>query len=624
MYIKEREKFTTEHATYNFKGYILYLMKNIYEQWIMPAPFSNPAMLEMFNDQHYLPQRSLERWSGEFAGKYLLNCIELYSLTGDEKLKKHTDWFVEKLIDMQKENGYLGPWSFRYQLTGFDQNNIETWDTWGHYLLMLCTAMWYEETGHQESLVCACKIGDLLCDKFLNKKIRMVDIGVAKVNLAPIHSLCILYKITGIQKYLDLAKEIEKDLEVPPAGIYPAGDYIRCALAGMEFYQMPEPRWEGLHTVQGIAQLYYITGDKKYKQAFEHIWWSIVKTDRHNTGGFSTDERAVGSQFKEGAIETCCTIEWMALSCDMLKLTGNSIVADELELSFFNAGLGALSPSGRWCTYDTPRDGVKKASAHSIVFQAREGSPELNCCSVNGPRAISLLRDWAVMSEGNNIILNFYGLCTVNYKLKTGNQIRIEQETQYPITGKVKIGIYPKQEEEFTIKLRIPYWSEKTKVKINGHDIAGVNKGEYLTLIRKWEYGDTITLEMDMTLHFWSGEDGYEGKSAVYRGPILLTYDRKINDYNINDIPLLDPTIMSKNEKLCTEQMWNEKYNNYDNLLKPWMLFEYEGIDGRPVCLCDFATAGDGGSRYVSWLKINDMVKADFTKKNPLRSVKCV
>ena len=87
------------------------------------------------------------------------------------------------------------------------------------------------------------------------------------------------------------------------------------------------------------------------------------------------------------------------MTTEMLKLTGNSVVADELELSTLNSALGMHSPTGRWATYNTPMDGVRKASAHDIVFQSREGTPELNCCSVNSARGLGLLSEWAVMRD---------------------------------------------------------------------------------------------------------------------------------------------------------------------------------------------------------------------------------
>lgn len=112
--------------------------------------------------------------------------------------------------------------------------------------------------------------------------------------------------------------------------------------------------------------------------------WSIYRADVHNSGSFSTNEQAMGNPFQGGSIETCCTVAWLALSVETLRLTGDSRIADALEHATWNAVLAYEHPSGRWCTYDTPMNGKRLASAHSIVFQSRPGTPELNCCSVNG------------------------------------------------------------------------------------------------------------------------------------------------------------------------------------------------------------------------------------------------
>ena len=107
----------------------------------------------------------------------------------------------------------------------------------------------------------------------------------------------------------------------------------------------------------------------------------------------------------------------------MLRLTGDPRVADELERSTFNGALGAQHPSGRWWTYNTPMDGVREASAHSIVFQARAGGPELNCCSVNGPRALGMLSEWAVMRDAKGFVVNWHGPGTANL-ITTGTTSR--------------------------------------------------------------------------------------------------------------------------------------------------------------------------------------------------------
>ena len=203
---------------------------------------------------------------------------------------------------------------------------------------MLGLLLWSEETHDADALRTATRIGDLFCRRFLgDQKPRLVDTGSTEMNLAPVHSLCLLYRTTGESRYLDLAKQLTDEFAAHDDSGKPlAGDYINAARS-QEFFQTPKPRWESLHPILSLPELYYLTGDDSYRQAFEHWWWSIVKLDRHNNGGFSSGEQAQGNPYHQGAIETCCTIAWMAMTTEMLKLTGNSVVADELELSTLNS-----------------------------------------------------------------------------------------------------------------------------------------------------------------------------------------------------------------------------------------------------------------------------------------------
>jgi DUF1680 family protein len=472
---------------------------------------------------------------------------------------------------------------------------------------MIGLLSWHLDTGDAGALSCVRRIGDLFCKKF--ESARLVETGSTEMNLAPIHSLCLLHERTGEERYLKLALKICDEFAATSQDGKPlAGDYLNAALAGQEFFQMPKPRWESLHPIMGLAELFRITGDEKYSTAFQNIWWSIAKLDRHNNGGFSSGEQAQGNPYHRGAIETCCTIAWIALSVEMLQLTGNSIVADELELSTLNSALGLHSPNGRWVTYNTPMDGTRKASAHDIVFQARAGSPELNCCSVNGARGLGMISDWALMTSGESVLLNWYGPISMIARLNRAHTLTLTQETDYPRNNHVRVKVSPDTAAAFPLKLRIPHWSRHTRVTLNGKPVDGVLPGTYLALEKKWRRGDVIDIDFDFSLHFWRGERECAETVSVYRGPVLLTYDRRFNDMDPANVPKLDAATMK--EKLVSPGDW----------IPPWLLVEFTAKDSRRVRLCDFASAGVGGSPYRSWLKIDGVAGTSFSRTNPLRS----
>ena len=500
---------------YELHGVVEEYVTAITREWLMKLPDTNPAILEMFADRDKRPPRNLLPWSGEFAGKYLTGAVLTLRLTGDPALKQQIARFVSRLVALQADDGYLGPFTPDNRLEG----KHGTWDVWGHYHIMLGLLLWHEDTHDPQALRSAVRIGDLLCRKFLKTGRRVVDTGSAEMNHAAIHSLGLLYQVTHNQAYLDLARQILDEFQDPRAG-----DYVRTALAGKEFHQCRKPRWESLHAIQGIAELYRITGDENLRTAFERLWWSIVKLDRHNNGGFSSGEQAQGNPYHPGAIETCCTVAWLAMSVDMLRMTGNSIVADELELSTLNQVLGYQHHSGRWCTYNTPMDGTRRKSVEEIGFQIRPGSEEINCCSANAPRGFGMIAQWALMTDGRGLVVNWYGPSTMTARL-ADTEVVLTQRTEYPRDGRILLAVSPGVERRFPIKLRIPGWSAQTRVQVNGQPVPDVRAGTYLTLDRLWRTGDTVQIDLDMSLRYWVGERECAGKASIYRGPLLLVWE---------------------------------------------------------------------------------------------------
>jgi uncharacterized protein len=585
-------------ATFAFRGPMGERIDRNVHNWLLWAPDANPSMLRIFRDRDNQPPRDLLPWSGEFAGKYLISAVQAVRMTKDRALKARTSRFVAELIATQRADGYLGPFPKAENMVGPGR-----WDLWGQYHVMLGLLLWHEDTGDKAAVAACRKCADHFCNTFLDTGKRVVQAGSEEMNESSSHVFTLLYERTREPRYLRMAHEIERDWETPPSG-----DYVRESVAGKPYWQTPKPRWEGLHSVQAISELYFITGDEKYRKAFEQIWWTICEGDRHNTGGFSSGEQATGNPYNQGAIETCCTIAWMCITVDMLRMTGDARVADELELSTWNGVLGAQHPSGRWWTYNTPMDGERKASAHDIVFQARPGSPELNCCSVNAPRGLGMLSEWAVMNASDGLALNYYGPSTFTVRLAGGNRVTLDQDTRFPADGKVRITVRPSRPGRFTLRLRIPGWSRKTTVTVAGKAMPDPQPATYLVIEREWHDGDAIDLQLDMTPRLWVGEKELAGKASLYVGPLLLAYDARFDVYTHSALPDID---------LGAAPVPVTPADGAGPL--PIVLYRFPVEAGKTITLCDFASAGAAGNPYVSWLHGKNRAPVPFSRENPLR-----
>jgi hypothetical protein len=216
----------------------------------------------------------------------------------------------------------------------------------------------------------------------------------------------------------------------------------------------------------------------------------------------------------------------MALGDEMLRLTADSVVADQIELTFMNFTLGYQSKSGLWAAYNVPSDGKITPAMPQMGDPKRPDDCEICCCTVNGPRGFGMLTDWALLQDRDGLALNWYGLSKLTSHVGD-TKVVLTQETDYPRTGHIVLHVAPERPTEFTLKLRIPHWSARTTVLVNGEPVEHVTPGRYLSIRREWNPGDVIDLDLDMSVHYWVGDREVAGRASFYRGPILLTYPRK-------------------------------------------------------------------------------------------------
>jgi DUF1680 family protein len=145
-------------------------------------------------------------------------------------------------------------------------------------------------------------------------------------------------------------------------------------------------------------------------------------------------------------------------------------------------------------------------------------------------------------------------------------------------------------------------------VQVNGEEQSGVRPGSYLALDRTWKRGDEVVLAFDLAPRLWVGERETAGKVAVYHGPLLLAYDPSFDNYDPRQLPAVDPRRA-------------EPVDPKGAVVAPLVLLRFRTADGGTVTLCDFASAGAAGNRYVSWLPAREWKPVRFGRDNPLRAV---
>jgi DUF1680 family protein len=123
-------------------------------------------------------------------------------------------------------------------------------------------------------------------------------------------------------------------------------------------------------------------------------------------------------------------------------------------------------------------------------------------------------------------------------------QVKLQQETNYPWDGAVKLTVQSPLKKE--IRLRIPGWCKTYSIAINGEkqDTLAIKSG-YAILNRKWETGDQITLNLDMPVEVVAADPRVKedvDKRAIQRGPLVYCAEQIDNTNNFDKLALTPNT----------------------------------------------------------------------------------
>lgn len=447
-----------------------------------------------------------QAWIGEHIGKYLDAASNTWRLTHDARLKAQMDRMARALMATQRPDGYLGTYS--------DEKRWTQWDVWVHKYDLIGLLNYHETTGDAGALRASRRIGDLLAETFGPGKRDIIasstHVGMAATSV--LEPMVQLYRLTGEPRYLEFCRYIVASWDQAN------GPKLLESLRtnGSVFRTANAKAYEMMSDLIGAVDLYKVTGDDTLLKPALIAWRDIRDKRLYITGTTSSkehflDDQVLPGEDKDNVGEGCATVTWLQLTWRLLRLTGAPEYAEELERTVYNQLLGAQDPHNGNICYFTPLNGTKKPG------------PGVNCCVSSEPRGISLIPalTWGAMQDGPAIMLYTPGSFETPFA-------RIESQTSFPQDGSVRLRIADAKREDFALYLRVPRWTKSLTATVGKQRITG-KPGTLLAIDRKWKDGDTVTIDMDMTVRALPGGKSYPDSIAIQRGPQVLAAENSLN-----------------------------------------------------------------------------------------------
>jgi len=479
---------------------------------------------------------------GEMWGKSVRSGCMFYRYTQDPELKAIMKKTVEDLLTTEQANGSISCVRLEKQPDGAGG------DLWERKYVLLGMDEYYENVDSDPRVLESMK-RQADCIIFQvgegpNQR-KITDLGWSPNRIEScslLEPFMRLYKLTGEERYLGFARYI-----VEVAGGAKDNNIFRQANDNVRTYRMGgvyPKAYEMTSVFEGLVEYYRVTGNEVWHGIAENLYNNIRQYEITIIGNGGGDKPYHPSLYGEGwdntaleqtnpdisrMMETCVGVTWMKFCSQMLRVDGDSSAADEIEKYIYNGLLGAMKPTGDGFSYVNLLNGEKVTNqGWGYTF---DGFP-VTCCNLNGPMGLAYIPYVAVMDSQQGPVVNLYNDATVKMKTPQSKPLSLKIDGNYPLSNEVKISVTPENREQFTLALRIPEWSQKTILKVNGKRVKTV-AGEYSKIERTWKPGDIVDIVFDMQCHLIDAPHGVNPKGydfqALKWGPIVLARDENID-----------------------------------------------------------------------------------------------
>lgn len=477
--------------------------------------------------------------------KTLEAVASLYASTHDPKLNEMMDKAIAVIARSQRDDGYIYTKAMIEQRKTGSKNQFQdrlSFEAYNIGHLMTAACVHYRSTGKTTLLNVAKKATEYLYNFY-----KKASPALARNAICPSHYMGVIemYRTTHDARYLELAKHLIAIKGKIEDGTDDNQDRI-------PFLQQTKAMGHAVranYLYAGVADLYAETGNDSLMHTLNLMWDDVNQHKMYVTGGCGSlydGTSPDGTSYNPAEVqkihqafgrdyqlpnftahnETCANIGNVLWNWRMLQITGDAKYADVMELALHNSVLSGISLDGKKFLYTNPL-----SYSDDLPFKQRWSKDRVpyiglsNCCPPNVVRTIAEVSDYAYSISAKGLWFNLYGGNNINTTLEDGSKLSLNQETNYPWDGNIKITIKSTGSKPYAMFFRIPGWAANGVIKVNGKEAAvAVHPGTYAELNRKWKAGDQVELILPMEAQLVEANPLVEenrNQVAVKRGPVV-------------------------------------------------------------------------------------------------------
>ena len=509
--------------------------------------------------------------SGEFYGmvfqdsdvaKWVEAAAYALAYGPDPELEQMAQEVIGLYRDAQQEDGYLNSY---FTVKEPDRKWTDLQEAHELYCaghLMEAACAWKEATGRPDLLEIVEKNADCICRQFLEKNPRGFP-GHPEIEQA----LMRLYRATGKERYRDLAQHFvdvrgqspnyfEEERKTRGWYVWEQNnrdaldtDYTQSTLPVRQQRDAVGHAVRAVYLYTAMADLAGDTGEEGLRQACRTLWDSVAHRRMYVTGGIGStvlgEAFTVDYDLPNDTVyaETCASIGLIFFARRMLQMEAKGEYGDVMERALYNTVLAGMQLDGERFFYVNPLEVVPgisgKAATQEHDLTQRPPWYACACCPPNVARLLSSLGSYAY-SEGDAA---FFVHLYLGGTVRSEKGFSLTCETDYPRREEVCFVFHG--EKETTLAFRIPGWSRKTVLTVNGEEqaLSALIKDGYAYVTRRFQEGDELRLSFDMTpfkVYATTRVPADTGKAAVQRGPVVYCAEGVDNEGDVLSLSLAE------------------------------------------------------------------------------------